>query len=50
MIELIKSVFLIVDAITIAYCVIIIYKFDKYCDYLEKENKQLRDEAVDKKE
>ncbi len=42
MIELIKSVFLIVDAITIAYCVIIIYKFDKYCDHLVKENKQLR--------
>ena len=37
MIELVKSVFLIVDAITIAYCVIIIYRFDKYCDYMEEE-------------
>jgi len=37
MIELVKSIFLIVDAITIAYCAIIIYKFDKYCDYMEDE-------------
>ncbi len=43
MFELVKSVFLIVDAITIAYCVVIIYKFDKYCDYQEEEIKRLRD-------
>ncbi len=47
MIELVKSIFLIVDAITIAYCGILIYKFDKYCARLVKENKRLRDELQD---